>query len=244
LLSGLERVRPDDKIPAIRFLGVFFDPNLNFNYHIQLLASKLSKTLYILRATKNFITQKSLRLVYFSLFHSHLIYCLPIWSCTTQANLNRIFQLQKSAIRILDSSRYNSHTEPLFKKHSILPFENLTIFFNLQIIFFYKNNKLPSSFNNMWEVNPPIDNDNGERLGQMQLRPRGFFQHKFTRLAINDKFPLYNLTRLWNNFPDEIIKNFTSKKQFNSNLKRFFLNQLRENYTCNRLLCPTCHLNN
>jgi len=47
-LSILERVKSEDKIPALRFLGVFFDPNLNFNYHIQLLSSKLAKTIYIL----------------------------------------------------------------------------------------------------------------------------------------------------------------------------------------------------
>jgi len=243
LLSKLERVKSEDRIPAIRFLGVFFDPNLNFNYHIQILTSKLAKTLYILRTSKNFITQKSLRLVDFSLFHSHLIYCMPIWSCTSQANLNRVFQLQKSAIRILENAKYNSHTEPLFKKHCILLLENLISFFNLEFIFFFKTQRLPSSYDDMWETNPFFAENVGD-LDVMQLRPRGFFIHKYTRLAMNDKFPLYNLTRLWDNFPDQVIKSLIVKEQFNSNLKRFFLNQLREDNFCNRLLCPVCHLNN
>jgi len=246
LLAKLERVKSEDKIPAIRFLGVFFDPNLNFNYHIQILTSKLAKTLYIMRNSKNFITKRSLRLIYFSLFHSHLIYCLPIWSCTSQNNLNKVFQLQKSAIRILDNAKYNSHTEPLFKKHSILPLEKLISFFNLQFIFFYKTNKLPVSYNNMWEINPYVEENMGREpeLVQVQLRPRGYFVHKYSRLATNDKFPLYNLTRLWDNFPDQIIKNLNSKEQFNGNLKRFYFNQLSENVICNRLLCPVCHFNN
>ncbi len=40
--------------PAIRFLGVYFDPHLNFKHHIQLLANKLSRTLYFLHSVKIF----------------------------------------------------------------------------------------------------------------------------------------------------------------------------------------------
>ena len=41
-------VVPGDDTPAVRFLGVYFDPNLNFHYHIKTISSKLSKALYIL----------------------------------------------------------------------------------------------------------------------------------------------------------------------------------------------------
>ena len=52
LLKTISCVHPSDEIPAIRFLGVYFDSNLTFQYHIKMLAAKLSKTLYILRASK------------------------------------------------------------------------------------------------------------------------------------------------------------------------------------------------
>jgi len=158
---------------------------------LDVIMTKLEKldTLETSLGTTNQLLQDHLARVNNSLFHSHLIYCLPIWSCTSQANINKIKILQKSAIRILDNSNYNSHTEPLFKKHKILPLENLITFFNLQFIHFFKTKKLPNSFLNMWETN---QNDLPVPVVEvMQLRPRGYFKHKHTRLSTNDKFPLF-----------------------------------------------------
>jgi len=240
LLVKLQRVRAEDPIPAIRFLGVYFDPSLNFSYHIQLLCSKLSKSLYILRASKNFITQKASKLIYYSLFHSHLVYCISIWSCTTVNNLNRVTTLQKSAIRILDNARYNSHTEPIFKSLMILPFPKLIFFFNLQLAHFYLTNTLPILLRDMWVLS--ADQTEANAVNVMQLRPRGTFRLTFTRLAICEKFPLYTLPRLWNGFLEQSIKESTTKIEFNRKLKSFLLDELSAVVVCNRLLCPTCHL--
>jgi hypothetical protein len=116
LIFPIERISANSPVPAIRFLGVYFDENLNFKYHIKLLLSKLSRTLYFLRSSKNFLTPKAMKAVYFSLFHSNLIYCIQIWSCTTGNNLNPIFTLQKKAIRLISNSNYNAHSEPIFKE--------------------------------------------------------------------------------------------------------------------------------
>ena len=70
--TPISRVTPNDDIPAIRFLGVFFDQELNFNFHLKILSSKLSKALYILRSSTNFSTRKALKSVYYALFHSDL----------------------------------------------------------------------------------------------------------------------------------------------------------------------------
>jgi len=138
LISSITPVTQDDEIPAIRFLGVFFDPNLSFNYHIKLLSSKLSRAMYMLRSAKNLLDYESLRSIYYALFHSNLIFGLPIYSCTASKNLKKITSLQKSAIRVITKSKYNAHTEPLFKKCSILPIDKLIYFFNIQIMQQYK----------------------------------------------------------------------------------------------------------
>jgi hypothetical protein len=95
LVFPISRVSVNDEEPAIKFHGVYFDPNLNFTYHIKLIRSKLSKALYLLRSTKNLLTQKALKSVYYSLFHCNIIYCLPIWSSTTISCLKPIEKLQK-----------------------------------------------------------------------------------------------------------------------------------------------------
>ena len=55
-ISIINEVTSNDKIPAIKFLGVFIDPNLNFKFHINSLRQKLSKALYSLRTVKNILS--------------------------------------------------------------------------------------------------------------------------------------------------------------------------------------------
>ncbi len=89
-INYISRINSSDEVPAVHFLGVYFDPNLNFQYHISLLISKLSKALYILRSTKNILTENARKSVYYALFHSNIIYCLPIWSSTTKKHLKKL----------------------------------------------------------------------------------------------------------------------------------------------------------
>ena len=77
-VSPLGQVTADNNIPVVKFLGVFFDPALNFKYHISMLKNKLSRALYALRSVKNTINQKGLILLYNSIFHGHLLYAIQI----------------------------------------------------------------------------------------------------------------------------------------------------------------------
>jgi hypothetical protein len=61
------------------------------------------------------------------MIHPHLLYCINIFSSTSQANINRIATLQKKAIRIIFKEKANAHTSPLFKEAGILPFEKLIL---------------------------------------------------------------------------------------------------------------------
>ncbi len=237
-LPLLQNVTSNDDIPAIRFLGVYFDPNLNFNYHIRTIATKLSRACYMLNSSKNLLTDKAKKSVYYTLFHCHLVYCLPIWSCTNAGHLNQIKKLQKKAIRIVSNARYNEHSEPLFKKLEILPLEHLITFFNLQFMQQFKQGYLPTSFNNTWITNAVRAADNHE----IYLRNQDLYFIPFTRLSSSSIQPLINLPKTWENFEDASIKIIRSKPEFKSKLKKYFLGKLNDEIICNRILCPTCHL--
>jgi hypothetical protein len=125
LLYPIENVTTNSTIPAIRYLGVYFDPQLNFKYHISTVVNKISKMLYFYRQAKNVLTARAKRFLYFSSIHSHLIFAIHIWSCTTESSLNPLIIKQKMAIRILNDASYNAHSEPLFKSCGILPLKQL-----------------------------------------------------------------------------------------------------------------------
>ncbi len=50
-----------------------------------------------------------------SLIHSHLTYCIQIWSSASQSALKDLVTKQKMAIRLILNTAYNAHTESLFK---------------------------------------------------------------------------------------------------------------------------------
>ena len=90
----MEIVDNNSEIPAMRFLGVFFDPSLNFKFHVEKITSKISRALYTLRCVKKFLTPKALKALYYSLIHCHLIYALPIWSVCNQKLKKDVFTKQ------------------------------------------------------------------------------------------------------------------------------------------------------
>jgi hypothetical protein len=69
----IPNVNLNSDTPALKFLDVFFDPLLNFIFHINYVTIKLSRALYFLRTAKNNLTFAARKLLYYSLFHSNLM---------------------------------------------------------------------------------------------------------------------------------------------------------------------------
>jgi hypothetical protein len=221
---------------AIRFLGVMIDPQLSFKNHLLKLNRKLSTGLYFLRNVRNFLNPTALKFIYFALFHSHLIYAIQAWSCTSESLLKPIFIKQKQAIRILSNAKYNAHTEPLFKNLRILPFPKLCLFFKVQFMQQFTQKFLPAIFNNTWVTNSI------RRAGQnhVELRNDENLAIPFSRTITISRLPIFSFPRIWEEFPSEHIKFLRNKIEFNFELKNFLLSQLSDTPTCERLLCPSC----
>ena len=241
LLIPIERITSNSQTPAIKFLGIFIDPALNFKYHITYLSTKISKALYFIRNSKNVISQKGLKSLYYSLVHCHLVYANIIWSSVKQSNLKGLIQKQKSAVRLIYSAPYNAHTEPIFKSLNILPLQKLCTYFRLQFFQQFKQGFLPPAFNNIW-----IKNSERTRFrdNPYTLRNSEDMQIFSSRLSQFETFPLYNIPIVWTSYQNENVKILRNIPEFNFQLKKSLLDELSSIYVCTRLLCPHCHLNN
>lgn len=236
LIKKIELISNNDDPPAAKFLGVFFDSSLSFKFHIHNIKKKLSKALYSLRMAKNLLSSKSLKLVYYSIFHCHLIYAIQIWSSCIPSLINELFKLQKSAIRIICNASYNAHTEPLFKKEEILPLPDLVTFFKIQFIQRFTHNFLPVSFDEIWIKNSVRNLGENE----IQLRNNNEFRIPPSRLAITDRLPTHSFILTWEQFPHEQLKFTKNKLEFDNKLKKFFIDDLSDRINCSRLYCPAC----
>ena len=141
-----------ERVPEFNFLGLIIDEHLNWDAHIQKTSNKVSRALGIMYRLKRFIPRYILRLLYNSLILPHLQYCIMIWGYKS----SRISKLQKRAIRTVCNSKYNAHTEPLFKNSNLLKIADI---FKTRIIrFYYKyvNGTLPRYFHGIFPRNSDI----------------------------------------------------------------------------------------
>ena len=88
-----------------------------------------------------------LKLIYNALILPHLNYSLLCWGFS----VNRLQKIQKKAIRVICTSKYNAHTEPLFKYLKLLNIFYLFKLNSLKFAYKYHKGPLPDYFSGMFD---------------------------------------------------------------------------------------------
>ena len=86
--------------------------------------------------------------MYNSLILPHIYFCITSWGF----KCNRIFTLQKKALRIITKRKFNSHTEPLFRELSILKVEHIFQMQCLKLYYNVINERTPDFFSKMFKL--------------------------------------------------------------------------------------------
>ena len=81
--------------------------------------------------------------MYNTLILPHINYNIMVWGNHT----DKIFKQQKKSLRIITCSKYNCHTNPIFKDLKILKVQDILYQKILKFYFKLKNDSLPRSFN-------------------------------------------------------------------------------------------------
>ena len=131
------------RIQSSKFLGIIIDENLNWKPHIQLVKSKLSKTLSIIYKASKLINYEGMLTLYCSLFLPYLTYCCEIWGNTYATNVNCIFVIQKKLVRIIHHEGRLAHTNSLFNQVHSLKFHDLVKYRTAVVMFKLYYDKLP-----------------------------------------------------------------------------------------------------
>lgn len=111
---------------SVKILGIFFDSNLTWSVHIDALCEKVLRGCYGLRTLKNHCSRDSLITLYYSSIHCHLRYGILLWG--TSSSSQRVFVLQKYALRILNNLAPRVSCRDSFKQLGILTITGLYIF--------------------------------------------------------------------------------------------------------------------
>ena len=135
-----------NRVSSTKFWGVITDENLTWKNHIDAISKTISRNIGVLTKLKHFVPENILYSLYCTLILPYINYGVLIWGNTCKIYLDKIFKLQKWAIRTISNSHYRSHTGPLFSKYNVL---NVHDTFKLNLgIFMYKHhtNQLPPIF--------------------------------------------------------------------------------------------------
>uniref|UniRef100_A0A1Y1JTI5 Reverse transcriptase domain-containing protein n=1 Tax=Photinus pyralis TaxID=7054 RepID=A0A1Y1JTI5_PHOPY len=113
----------------VKFLGIYIDENLNWEKHILYTANKISKSIYLLRNLKQFVSMEVLWTCYHSLIVTHMSYGISVWGFSSSAKL--IFKLQRLSVRIITGVRYTADVRHKFKENCILTLPCIYIYHTL-----------------------------------------------------------------------------------------------------------------
>ena len=114
-----------ERVSCFNFLGLTINEFMNWSSHSAKISNKISRTLGIMNRLKRYLPFSASKLMYDSLILSHLQFGITCWGF----EWNRIFKLKKRrALRIMTNSKYNAHTEPLFKQLEMLKISDIFMF--------------------------------------------------------------------------------------------------------------------
>ena len=118
-LNGVEIPR----VKHAKLLGVWLDDKLNWDMHVNKPVNKLKCGVEMLQRSKNLLSVKAKKLLYFGQIHSNLSYLICIWGTMLQKGLaQKLGKIQNNAVKLIDPT---SKVEDLYQKHRVLKFDDM-----------------------------------------------------------------------------------------------------------------------
>lgn len=216
-------------VDQFNFLGIIFDKYLNWNHHIDMISKKVSRSIGILNRLKRYLPQAVLLTLYNTLILPHFNYGILLWGWKSDG----LARLQKKAIRVITNSRYNEHTEPLFKKLNLLKVTHISMLHDLKFCYKLQNVQLPEYFYN-WTL------QRQNEIHSYNTRNRNHFQipivkHAFAKHNIRNKIPY-----ILNETPQIILDKIYTHcfNGFKNYVKQYYISTYQT--TCNIRNCYVC----
>ena len=150
------KIKIDGKklIPSkyVKYLGILIDQHLNWNYHINLLTSKLSRAVGMLAKIRHYVPNETLRSIYFSIFSSLLSYGSQIFGMASNNQFQRLESLQNKAIRLIHFANFRAPVNPLYHQSKILKIKDYVTLQNFLLVLSDIKGELPKALSNTFTL--------------------------------------------------------------------------------------------
>ena len=139
-------------VDNVKYLGMYIDKHLSWNFHIFQLSKKLSRANGILSKLRHGVPLEVGLQVYYAIFYSHVLYGCNIWGLTTEENLSKIEVLQKKCVRTMTFSDFHCHTNPIFLELKLLKVREIIKSQQLKLSYEFYKNQLPTTIQNLFQL--------------------------------------------------------------------------------------------
>ena len=203
----------------IKYLGVLIDKNLSWKYHIDAIATKISKNVGLIAKLRHYVPRKILLNFYKSLIQPYLPYGPPAWDQAGKTHLNKILILQKRALRLLFFADVRDRVIPLFLEANVLPITFLYHECVSSLMYDINSNNAPINMLHLFKEISSINSYN------TRLSTSGNFYVQNSRLEMQKRSFSRLGVRLWNEIPCHM--RVLPKKAFKRVLRTSLLNILQ-----------------
>ena len=161
---------------------------------------------------KFFLPKTILLTLYNSLVLPYLNYAILNWGNST-SQCNKLFLIQKRAVRIITKTGFLAHTTPLFAELRVLKFNDLYNFNLGKFMYKYKRGLLPTNFKDLFTMSSSVHSygTRGASKGDLYIN---FNRTSFSKNNLTSRGILF-----WNNLNVE-LKESRRIESFSRNLKR------------------------
>ena len=177
---------------AVKYLVVWIDVKLNWSAHIENLSLQLAKSCTMFFYFRDFVTDDTLSMLYYSLVNSHLIYRFTAWGTAHQHKLHEIEVKLNNIVRTITKNKKFSHVIFLYKKLNFLKLKDV---YKLELAkFMHKlfQNKLPNVFKTKFIKLINIHSHETRKSNQSN-----YFLSRVNKIACQHKLN-YRGVKLWN----------------------------------------------
>ena len=189
-----------------KLLGVHLDRNLDWKTHIGHICGKVVAGVASLRLLEKKAVPHDLLNVYYGLIESHMLYGLVIWGFANKTDIERLFILQKWAVRVLDGKKSYESCRESFKRIGVLTLRGLIIWRACCYLHTHKDNEnIPQT------QNPHL------------IRDQNKLDRNFRKLTHTGKSVFFEGIRFYNHLPEEMRT--LPVLHFKDNCKKYLLRE-------------------
>ena len=102
---------------------MWLDDKLKWDTHANKLLNKLKCGIGMLKRSKNLLSNKAKKLLYYGQVHSNMCYSICIWGSMLQSGmLKKLANAQSNAVKLIDPTL---NKDEIFRKHKILKLDDM-----------------------------------------------------------------------------------------------------------------------